>query len=138
MIFALCAVLFYTLARTERAISRKFLRGFDRGRIFDPERRSAIKPRKALRWGVFGDMARELKAISDFYDFMLWLIRHTEKFQRHHRYNLGLGMENRLQTILELLLRAKYSKSKKAETLRQANLELEVLRFQLRLAHENT
>jgi len=25
-------------------------------------------------------MARELKVIADFYDFMLWLIRHTEKF----------------------------------------------------------
>ena len=33
-------------------------------------------------------MARELKVISDFYDFALWLIRHVEKFPRHHRYSM--------------------------------------------------
>lgn len=78
-------------------------------------------------------MAQELKVIQDFYDFMLWLIRHTEKFPRHHRYSLGLAMENRLQRILELLLRAKYSREK-AGHLGSANIELEVLRFQVRLA----
>ena len=78
-------------------------------------------------------MPQELKVIADFYDFMLWLIRHTEKFPRHHRYSLGLAMENRLQGILELLLRAKYSKQK-AGFLNDANIELEVLRFQVRLA----
>ncbi|MFH0981361.1 MAG: diversity-generating retroelement protein Avd [Planctomycetota bacterium] len=78
-------------------------------------------------------MAQELRVIADFYDFMLWLIRHTEKFPRHHRYSLGLAIENRLQTILALLLRAKYSKDK-APALASANLELEVLRFQIRLA----
>ena len=57
-------------------------------------------------------MKSELKVIADFYDFMLWLIRQTEKFPRHHRYSLGLAMENRLQTILSLLLRAEYSKAK--------------------------
>ena len=40
-------------------------------------------------------MAKELKVISDFYDFMLWLIRHTEKFPRHRRYSLGAAMEDR-------------------------------------------
>ncbi len=80
-------------------------------------------------------MDSELKVIADFYDFMLWLIRHTEKFPRHHRYSLGVAMENRLQTILALLLRAKYSRLK-TEPLSQANLELEVLRFQLRAAKD--
>ncbi|MFH1998076.1 MAG: hypothetical protein ABIK28_00280, partial [Planctomycetota bacterium] len=47
-------------------------------------------------------MSEELKVISDFYDFMLWLIRHVEKFPRHHRYSLGLSMENRLQCSLRL------------------------------------
>ena len=60
---------------------------------------------------------------------------HTEKFPRHHRYSLGIAMENRLQRILELLLRAKYSKEK-AAFLNDANMELEVLRFQVRLAKD--
>ncbi|MGD0094822.1 MAG: hypothetical protein ABSE73_33335 [Planctomycetota bacterium] len=54
----------------------------------------------------------ELKVISDFYDFILWLLHHTEQFRRQHRYSLGIAIENRLQVILALLLRAKYSAEK--------------------------
>jgi hypothetical protein len=52
-------------------------------------------------------VAEELKVISDFYDFMLWLTQRIEKFPRQHRYSLGIAMENRLQTNLALLLKAK-------------------------------
>jgi len=80
-------------------------------------------------------MTQELKVIQDFYDLMLWLIRHTEKFPRHHRYSIGVSIENRVQTVLSTLLRAKYAKDK-AVWLSEANIELEVLRFQLRLAKD--
>lgn len=80
-------------------------------------------------------MSQELKVIADFYDFMLWLTRHTEKFPRHHRHSLGVSMENRIQAILALLLRAKFT-CDKAEPLTQVNLEMEVLRFQLRMAKD--
>lgn len=80
-------------------------------------------------------MKQELKVIQDFYDFMLWVIQHMEKFPRHHRYSLGIAIENRLQTILTALLRAKYSHEKRL-WLSEANTELEVLRFQLRLAKD--
>jgi hypothetical protein len=82
-------------------------------------------------------MTQELKVIADFYDFMLWAIRHTEKFPRHHRYSLGLAIENRLQKVLELLLRAKYLRDKTG-ILQDANIELEILRFQIRLAKDLT
>ncbi|MCE9589046.1 MAG: diversity-generating retroelement protein Avd [Planctomycetes bacterium] len=78
-------------------------------------------------------MQPELKVISDFYDFMLYLIQRIEKFPRHHRYSLGIAMENRLQTILGLLIRARYSSDKQA-WLDDANIELDILRFQVRLA----
>jgi len=80
-------------------------------------------------------MRTELQVIQDFYDFTLWLMRHTEKFPRHHRYSLGAAIEAGLQRILELLLRAKFTRDK-TETLRNANIELEILRFQLRLAKD--
>jgi len=80
-------------------------------------------------------MSKELKVISDFYDFMLWMIKHTEKFPRHHRYSLGVAIENRLQKLLGLLLKAKYSR-KEIDVLNDANIELEILRFQIRLAKD--
>ncbi|TVS20886.1 MAG: diversity-generating retroelement protein Avd [Planctomycetaceae bacterium] len=76
-----------------------------------------------------------MKVISDFYDFMLWLIQRIEKFPRHHRYSLGMTMENRLHEILAHLLEARYSREKKA-LLRQANLDLEIVRYQSRLAKD--
>ncbi|MBN1655176.1 MAG: diversity-generating retroelement protein Avd [Deltaproteobacteria bacterium] len=80
-------------------------------------------------------MNEELKVISDFYDFTLWLVQRVEKFPRHHRYSLGTEIEKRLQTILALLLRAKY-RVDKASFLDEANIELEILRFQLRMAKD--
>ena len=80
-------------------------------------------------------MSQELKIIQDFYDFMLWMIRHIEKYPRHHRYSLGYAMEGRMQRILELLLKAKYRKDKKV-LLDDVNIELELLRFQLRLSKD--
>jgi hypothetical protein len=41
---------------------------------------------------------QELKAIQDFYDFMLWLIGHTEKFPRHHRISNGAGLQRRCES----------------------------------------
>ncbi len=79
--------------------------------------------------------AQELKVIADFYDLMLYLVGRIEKFPRHHRYTLGASMETRLQTILTLLLRAKYTRERN-DFLESANIELEVLRFQLRLAKD--
>ena len=73
-------------------------------------------------------MSQELKIIQDFYDFMLWMIQHIEKYPRHHRYSLGVAMENRMQKILELLLKAKYRREKKT-ILNDVNIELEILRF---------
>ena len=63
------------------------------------------------------------------------MIKHTEKFPRHHRYSLGIAIENRLQKLLGLLLKAKYSRDKTA-VLNEANIELEILRFQMRLAKD--
>lgn len=80
-------------------------------------------------------MRTELQVIQDLYDFTLWLMRHTEKFPRHHRYSLGMAMEGRLQRILELLLRAKFTRDK-TDVLNDANIELEILRFQVRLAKD--
>ena len=75
----------------------------------------------------------ELKVVKDFYDLMLYLTQRIEKFPRHHRYTLGTDMERRLNGVLALLLKAKY-RSEKVDVLADANLELEVLRFQSRLA----
>jgi hypothetical protein len=81
------------------------------------------------------DTAEELTVIDKAYDLVLWSCRHIAKFPRSFRFTLGQHTEMRLYAVLELLLKAKYKRDKK-ELLRQANMELELLRFQFRLAKD--
>jgi hypothetical protein len=64
-----------------------------------------------------------------------WSCQHTAKFPRSHRFVLGERIDRRLYELLETLVQAKYTRDRQA-LLRQANLSLEVLRFQMRLAHD--
>ena len=79
--------------------------------------------------------AEELIVITKTYDFILWSCNHIGKFPRNHRFVLGERIERKLYELLETLIQAKYSKERK-ELLGKANLALEVLRFQLRLAKD--
>jgi hypothetical protein len=78
---------------------------------------------------------QELPIITRTYDLVLWSCRHTSKFPRNHRFVLGERIERRLYDLLETLVQARYTRERQG-LLRQANLSLEVLRFQLRLAHD--
>jgi hypothetical protein len=75
----------------------------------------------------------ELTVITKTYDLILWSCHHTGKFPRNHRFVLGERLERNLYDLLETLIRAKYSRQRQP-LLEQANLTLEILRFQVRLA----
>src|SRR5436309_7490620 len=77
----------------------------------------------------------ELTVITKTYDFILWSCNHTGEFPRNHRFVLGERIERNLYDLLEILIRAKYTKQRQ-ELLEQANLVLEILRFQMRLAKD--
>ncbi len=77
----------------------------------------------------------ELSVIRKTYDLVKWSCEHTARFPRSHRFVLGERIERRLYDLLETLIRAKYTRDR-TELLRQANLELELLRFQIRLAKD--
>ncbi len=70
----------------------------------------------------------ELTVITKAYDLILWSCNHTSKFPRNHRFVLGERIERNRYDVLELLIRAKYTKHRQ-ELLEQANLVLEILRF---------
>jgi hypothetical protein len=78
---------------------------------------------------------QELTVITRTYDLILWSCHHTSKFPRNHRFVLGERMERNLYDLLETLIRAKYTRERQP-LLQQANLTLETLRFQMRLAKD--
>src|SRR5215831_14186066 len=77
----------------------------------------------------------ELRVIAQTYDLVKWSCEHTSRFPRNHRFVLGERIERRLYELLETLVEAKYAKTRQ-DLLRQANLSLELLRIQMRLAKD--
>lgn len=77
----------------------------------------------------------ELPVIRAFYDFAVWLVPLVGKFPRQHRFVLGERIERQLYGVLENLVRAKYARDRSG-LFQDINLQLEILRFQLRLAKD--
>ena len=78
---------------------------------------------------------QELIVITKTYDFILWTCNHTGRFPRNHRFVLGERIENNVYELLEILIQAKYAKQRQT-LLEKANLNLEILRFHMRLAKD--
>ncbi|MEZ4736656.1 MAG: diversity-generating retroelement protein Avd [Caldilineaceae bacterium] len=73
-----------------------------------------------------------------FYDFTAWLISCVEKFPRAQRFILGSRLLDTTFACHAQLIRArKVTGAARAETLLQADVTLDTLRLQLRLAHES-
>jgi hypothetical protein len=79
--------------------------------------------------------AEEMIVITRTYDLILWSCHHTSKFPRNHRFVLGERIERNLYGLLETLIAAKYRRDRR-QLLEEANLSLEILRFQMRLAKD--
>ena len=67
------------------------------------------------------------------YDFILWLLNHTEKFPKSERFRMGRRLEDSAFTFYELLIQASRSQHKRSVLL-NADLELDKLRLYVRLS----
>ena len=80
-------------------------------------------------------MRDDLRAVTKAYDFALWLLPHTAKFSRDHRFTLGNRIEEGALETLELVVEASYTRDKRV-LLQQANRRLQRVRYLLRLAKD--
>ena len=78
---------------------------------------------------------QELVIITKTYDLILWSCHHTGRFPRNHRFVLGERIERNLYDLLETLIKARYTRQRQP-LLEQANLILEILHFQVRMAKD--
>lgn len=73
--------------------------------------------------------------IARHYEFLKWLMLRVAKFPRNQRYIFGKRVEEKNFDILEQLITAYYRKDKLA-ILNHINLDLEVVRYFLRLSND--
>jgi hypothetical protein len=80
-------------------------------------------------------MSEKDQAVPKLYDFIQWLIPQIAKFPRSHKFTLGDRIINLALDTLQLLIKATYRKQK-VELLQDANLNLEQLRYLIRLCKD--
>ena len=69
------------------------------------------------------------------YRFLLWLVPAVEKFPRRQKFLLGDRIQTTALNVLERLIEATYTRARQ-DTLAEANLGIEKLRFLFRLAKD--
>lgn len=74
-------------------------------------------------------------ALEAMYQLLLWLVPTLDKFPRSQKFLLGDRLQTQALGVLDSLIAATFSRER-AGHLRAANLELEKLRFGIRLAKD--
>jgi len=80
-------------------------------------------------------MNNEILVLPKIYDLIVWFAPKYALFPKKYKYSLGERINNSMLAVLERIIEARYSK-KKDHFLRQCNLEIEKLRFLMRLAKD--
>lgn len=75
--------------------------------------------------------------LTKMYDLLLYLIPQLNKFPRSQKFLLADRIEKQILDIMEYLIEAYYTTTeKKQPILRRVNLELEKLRYLIRISHD--
>ena len=77
----------------------------------------------------------ELPVIREWYELTAWLLPKINKFPRNQKFLLGDRIQTTVLNVLEQLIEAKFRRDR-SELLDRVNVELEKLRFLLRLSHD--
>ena len=70
-----------------------------------------------------------------WYDWTKWVLERVDSFPKNQRFIFGQRLADRSIRVLEILVEASY-RSKKAELLAEANRQIEVLRWLVRLSKD--
>ena len=79
---------------------------------------------------------RPVQVIPVVYDLIVWSSAKVGAFPRKHRFTIGDRLISAQLDTLALLIGAQFTPARRTETLREANLALEQLRYLFRLAKD--
>ena len=75
----------------------------------------------------------ELPVITQTSDLLVWILGHTAKFPRNHRYGIGTRIEKQFYDLIESLIKAKFSKEKH-QILENAAINAQQIQLLIRIA----
>ncbi|PJE65585.1 hypothetical protein COU91_00880 [Candidatus Saccharibacteria bacterium CG10_big_fil_rev_8_21_14_0_10_47_8] len=87
-------------------------------------------------WRVLGAVfVDKLIVFRKTYDYLFWLKPSVERFTKVHKYSLGIELQASAVRLLRLIIQANYAEIK-TDLVAEAQVEHEVQRIFLRLAHD--
>lgn len=82
-------------------------------------------------------MSNQENVLTKAYELLLYAIPQLEKFPRSQKFLVADRIETKILDVLDLLIEAYYGKKEQKErVLDTVNLQLEKLRFLIRLSHD--
>jgi len=81
-------------------------------------------------------MLRDLIVFQKTYDFLLWVKPTVQRFQKMHKYSLGLQLENETLEMLKCIIRANLSRNKKNEIFEETFVRYETILVLIRLSKD--
>lgn len=90
----------------------------------------------AIQEFAFKGNMQEVTILPKLYDLILWYSHKTVNYPKTYKYNLGERVNCLFFDILENIIEAQYNTKKKSYFLRNANINLEKLRFMFRLSKD--
>ncbi len=79
--------------------------------------------------------ASTVQAVPKLYDVIMWLLGRVERFPRSQKFTLGDRTITLALDTLDVLIEATYTR-KRLHLLQRANVQLEKLRYLIRLSHD--
>lgn len=79
---------------------------------------------------------RPVQVIPVIYDLIVWSSAKVGAFPRVHRFTIGDRLVRAELDVLAFLITAQFTPARRGDSLREANLALEQLRYQFRLAND--
>jgi hypothetical protein len=81
-------------------------------------------------------MLHDLTIFQKTYDFLLWVKPTVQRFQKMHKYSLGLQLETETLELLKCIIRANLSRNKKNEIIEEALVRHETVMVLIRLSKD--
>jgi len=81
-------------------------------------------------------MLHDLIIFQKTYDFLLWVKPTVQRFQKMHKYSLGLQLETETLELLKCIIRANLSRNKKNEIIEEAFVRYETVIVLVRLSKD--
>ena len=81
-------------------------------------------------------MLYDFKVFQKVYDFLFWIKPTVQRFERVHKYSLGIQLENTAIELVRKIVKANFARKNKKEFIEECFIEFEMVKILIRLSKD--